>query len=117
MSVFQPEIQENEIICADLNAHNQIWDKHARFDDRGAHLAEAIMDAEEDFLNDAELATHLNPAFGGFSFPDVTIVHNSIHHHCASTPLDSLSSDHRPILKTLHLPSQQRKRSKQSVWN
>ena len=53
MSVFKPEIQENEIICADLNAHNEIWDKHAHFDDRGAQLEETIMDAEGGFLNDA----------------------------------------------------------------
>ena len=52
MSVFQPEIQENEIICADLNAHNEIWDKHAHSDDRGAQLTEAIMDAKRGFLND-----------------------------------------------------------------
>ena len=115
MLVFQPEIQENEIICADLNAHNEIWDKHAHSDDRGAQLAEAIINAEGGFLNDAELATRQDPAFGGFSSPDVTIVHNGIHHHCDWTPLDSLSSDHRPILTTLHLPSQQRKGPKRLV--
>ena len=60
---------------------------------------------------------HHDPAFGGFSSPDVTIVHNGIHHHCDWTPLDSLSSDHRPILTTLHLPSQQRKGPKRLVWN
>ena len=36
MSVFQPEIQENEINCADLNAHNETWDKHAHSEDRSA---------------------------------------------------------------------------------
>ena len=117
MSVFQPEIQKNEIICADLNAHNEIWNKHAHSDDKGAQLAKAIMDAEGGFLNDAELATRQDPAFGGFSSPDVTIVHNGIHHHCDWTPLDSLSSNHRPILTTLHLPSQQRKGPKRLVWN
>ena len=106
MPVSQPKIQKNEIICADLNAHNEIWDKHVRSDDRGAQLAEAIMDAEGGFLNDAELATPQDPAYGGFSSPDITIVHNGIHHHCDWTPLDSLSSDHRPSLTTLHLPSQ-----------
>ena len=75
------------------------------------------MDAEGGFFNDAELATSQDPASGGFSSPDVTIVHNGIHHHCDWTPLDSLSSDHRPILTTLHLPSQQRKGPKRLVWN
>ena len=36
MFVFQPEIQDNEIFCADLNAHNEIWEKHAHFEDSGA---------------------------------------------------------------------------------
>ena len=117
MSVFQPEIQKNEIICAYLNAHNEIWDKHAHSDDRGAQLVEAIMDAERGFQNDAELAKRQDPASVGFSSSDVTFVHNAIHHHCDWTPLDSLSSDHRPILTTLHLSSQQRKGPKRLVWN
>ena len=91
MLVFQPEIQKNEIICADLNTHNEIWDKHACSDDRGAQLVEAIMDSERGFLNDAKLATCQDPASGGFSSPDVTIVQNSIYHHCDWTPLDSLT--------------------------
>ena len=52
MFVFQPEIQENEILCADLNAHSEIWDKHAQSDDTGAQLAEAIIDAEKTSFSD-----------------------------------------------------------------
>ena len=99
-----------------MNAHNEIWDKHAHSGDKGAQLAEAIMDAEKGFLNDAELTTRQDPASGGLSSSDVTIVHNGIHHHCDWTLLDSLSLDHKPILTTLHLPSQQRKRPKRLVW-
>ena len=117
MAAFQPKIHENENIGADLNAHNNIWDLHVCPDDRGNQLAEVIIDAESGFLNNAKLSTRQDPATGKCFFPDVTIVHTGIQHCCDWVSLNALSSDHKPILTTVHLPTLQRNSPKRLVWD
>ena len=57
MAVFQPKINENEMIRADINAHDKIWDQHAHPHEREDQLTKAYTDAEGDFFNNVESAT------------------------------------------------------------
>ena len=80
-SEFQAELQMFEIICADPNAHDPLWDPVDRPTERGEFLGETILDANGAFLNTGA-PTHLDPSTGGFHTPDVTIVHESLQELC-----------------------------------
>ena len=116
MEDFHPTLSESEIVCADLNAHDQLWDPVANSDERGELLAEAVLDANGAFLNDGR-PTRQDPAHGHLSAPDVTIVHESLQDKCEWLPLDCLSSDHKPIITTLLLPAEKLRGQKRLVWD
>ena len=106
LSELQPDTKILEVICADVNAHDIAWDQTANSNARGKYLMNAVMDAYSTFLNDSEQPTKLDPATGAFSFADVAIVHVAFRDIYDWLPLDTLSSDHRPILITIHLPTE-----------
>jgi len=92
-------IRRNEIITADLNAHDPLWDAHGHEDTRGERLADHIMDSNGTIHNTEGSFTRHNNSFSSISSPDITFSHegigNSIHNWRVVT---DLSSDHLPIL-------------------
>ena len=73
-----------------------------------------MLDAGSDFLNTGA-PTRQCPSTGGFSTPDVTIVHESLQGLCDWSPCYSLSSDHRNIAITLNLTAEHLKGQKRLV--
>ena len=100
LSEFQPDTKVHEVICADVNAHDTAWYQTANPNTRGEYLVNAAMDANSTFHNDSEQPTRQDPATGDFSFPEVIATFRDRYDW---EPLDTLSSDHRPILITIHL--------------
>lgn len=83
-----------ECVCADLNAHLDIWDLSARPNERGKLLAEAIMNADGTFLNDPSQYTRQDPATEHVSSPDVTITAVNLQFNCDwVTPGHTLITD------------------------
>ena len=111
-SEFHTELQQ----CADLNAHNILWDPVARPTERGEFIGKAMLDANGAFLNTGA-PTHQEPSTGGFSTPDVTIVNRSLQELHDLSLYESLSSDHIPITITVNLPDEQLKGRKRLVWD
>ncbi|MES9973890.1 MAG: reverse transcriptase family protein, partial [Candidatus Thiodiazotropha sp.] len=110
------DITSNEIVCADLNAHDPTWDCIARSDERGELIAETIMDINGTILNDSQ-PTRQDPGTGKLSSPDITFTHETLMCKCDWTPGDFLSSDHRPILITIAIPAVKLKCEKRLVWD
>ena len=50
-SEFQTNLQQFEIICPDLNAHDSLWDPDARPTERGEILGETMLKPNGAFLN------------------------------------------------------------------
>ena len=92
-SKFQTELQQYQIICADLNAHDPLWDPIARPLERREFLGEMKLDADGAFLN-TDAPTRQDPSTGSFSTQDITIVYESLQELFDWLPCDSLSSDH-----------------------
>ena len=113
---IQMEVSIKDVICADLNAHDPLWDTRANPTGRGQLLSETILDTNAAVLN-TDCFTRQDPATGTLSSPDLTIVHETVADQCTWQPLDRLSSDHRPLLITLDLQSMQTMGSKRLVWD
>ena len=109
VSELQPDTKVHEVICADVNAYDTTWDQTVNSNARGEYPVNAVMDANSTFLNDPEQYTRQNPATDAFSSPDVTIVHAAFGDRYDLERLDTLSSDHRPILITIHHPTEKEK--------
>ena len=75
-----------------------------------------MRDTNGAFLNTGAL-TRQDPSTGGFSTPEVKIIHESLQELCDWSPCHSPSSDHRPITITLNLPAEQPKGQKRLVRN
>ena len=75
------------------------------------------MDANSTFFNDLDQPTRQDPATGAFSSPDVTIVHASFPDRYDWQPLDSLSSNHRPILIAFHLFTEKQRGAGVLIWD
>ena len=75
-----------------------------------------MLDANGDFMNTCA-PTRQDPSTGGFSTPDVTIVHESLQELCDWSPCEFISSDHITITITLNLQAEQPKGHKQLVWD
>ena len=73
-----------------------------------------MLDANGAFLNTGA-SSRQDTSTGGFSTPDVTIVHECLQELCNWLPRDSLSSDHRPFAVTLNQSSEQLKGVKRLV--
>ena len=106
LSELQPDTKVHVVICADVNAHDTAWDQTANSNVRGEYLSNAVIDENSTFLNDPEQSTRKDPATGTFSSPDATIVHTAFQDRYYWEPLDTQSSDHHPILITIHLPKE-----------
>ena len=77
---FPTELQQFAFICADLNAHAPHCDPVARPTER-EFSGEMSLDAESAFQKNG-VPTIQDPSAGGFSTPDVTIVHDPLHKLC-----------------------------------
>ena len=71
----------------------------------------------ENFPNDPKQPIRQDPATGDFSSPDAMIVHAAFQDRYDWEPLDTLSSDHRLILTTNHLPTEKLRGGKRLVSN
>ena len=76
-SEFLTELHQFEIICANLTAHDSLYDPIARPIGRAEVLAEKMMNAIGAFLSNGA-TTRQDPSIGDFSSCDVTIVHESL---------------------------------------
>ena len=103
---LQPDTRIHEVICEDVNAHDTIWDHTSISNTRYEYFVDAVIDANRKFLNDPEQPTRQDPAMGTFSSPDAMIVNAAFRDRYDGKLLDALSSDHRPILITIHLPTE-----------
>ena len=117
LSEIQPDPKVHEVISADVNAHDTALDETANLNARGEYLVDVAMDASSTFLNVPEQPTGQDPATGVSSDTNVTIVHAAFRGRYDWEPPDTLSSDHRPILITIHLPSAKLMGGKQLVWD
>jgi len=92
-------VRQNEVITADLNAHDPLWDQHSNSNQRGEELVEYLLDNQGVIHNIDESFTRHSADFTSKSSPDVTISHeqnsNTINNWHTIT---ELSSDHLPIL-------------------
>ena len=120
LGVTQPtipiEMEEGDIICGDLNAHDDLWDVRVNPNNRGRDLIDALIDGNGTILNDGS-ATRQDPATGNTSTPDVTIVHTNEIEQYSWEALDILASDHKPILITIDRGTELAERKKRLVWN
>ena len=113
---LRPDDKVHEVICADVRTHDTAWDQTANSNARGEFLINAVMDANIAFLNDPVQPTRQEPATGAFFLPDFTIVHATFRDRYDWEPLDTLSSDHCPILITIHLPTEKLRRKDSLSW-
>ena len=75
-----------------------------------------ILDVNGAFLN-IGASTRQDPSTGGYSAPDVIVVHESPQKLCDWSPCDSLSFDHRSVTITANLPVEHLKGQKRLVWD
>ena len=75
------------------------------------------MKANRTFFNDTEQPTRQIPATAAFYSPDAMINHAASQNRYDLEPLEILSSDHRPILFTIHLPTEKLMMDKRLVWD
>ena len=101
-----PDTKVHEAICADVNHNDTARDQTANLNAWGGYILSVGRDAKIVFLNDLEQPTRHNPASGAFSSPDVTIVHAALGDRYDCEPLHTLSSNHCPVLITIHLPTE-----------
>ena len=85
----------NSIIFADMNAHGS-WDRNKVEDKIGEEVDEWLINKDMCLLNSGG-ATRVAKNGSGTA-PDITVVHSSRANHCNWTTIDSVGSDHLPIL-------------------
>ena len=102
---LQPDIKVHKVICANVNANDTVWDQTANPNARGEYLVNVAMDAKSAFLNDPVQPTRQNPAKGAFTSTDGKIIHAAFRDRYDWDPIDTLSSNHRPIQIIIHLPT------------
>ena len=86
---FQAELQQFEIVCAYLNAHGPFLDPVVRSTERGEFFEETMLDSNGVFLITGA-PTRQDNSTGGFSTPNVSIVHDCIQKLCDWSPCDSV---------------------------
>ena len=87
----------NSLTGGDLNAHSNMWDEWQSEDPLGTNLEEWLLAKDFCVANDGS-ATRTNPGTGGSSAPDVTLVHNNILDRVEWSTINSLGSEHLPVL-------------------
>ena len=110
LSEHQPNTKVHEVICADDSVHDAALDQTVTPNARDEYLVNIVMDTNSTFFIDADQPTIREPATGAFSSPDVIIVHAALRDRYNLKPLYTLSSDHRQIIITVHLPTVELKR-------
>jgi ribonuclease HI len=90
------------LIAGDLNAHAGLWDLVQPEDALGAQLTEWLADSGMITVNDGG-ATRINPATGGSSSPDVTIMHASWVSRVSWTIDAEVGSDHAAVLTVVEV--------------
>ena len=73
MTAIELALEEGEIIMADMNAHDALWDEMGRSNERGESVVEQLMDCAGVVLNDGR-PTRIDPIRGVETAPDITIV-------------------------------------------
>ena len=99
---FQPEsllVDANRIVAGDVNAHSHTWDPHQPEDAQGHRIEDWILTAGMSCLNDGA-PTRVNPATGGKSAPDITVVSASLAGGATWSTTDNMGSDHLPVITT-----------------
>jgi exonuclease III len=90
------------LVAGDLNAHAGLWDFVQPEDEMGAQLTEWMADTGMMTVNNGG-ATRINPATGGLSAPDVTVMHASWASRVTWTVDAEVGSDHAAILTVLEM--------------
>jgi ribonuclease HI len=90
------------LIAGDLNAHSSLWDFVQPEDALGEQLTEWLADTGMLTVNDGG-ATRINPATGGMSSPDVTVMHASWASRVSWTVDAEVGSDHAAVLTVVEL--------------
>ena len=109
---FQPEgllEDNNRIVAGDVNAHSHVWDPHQPEDAQGHRIEDWIQGANMTCLNDGA-PTRVNPATGGRSAPDVTLVSASLSGSAEWSTASNMGSDHLPINTTIPITPDKPKR-------
>jgi ribonuclease HI len=103
-SAFDPRLLPsgpNVIVAGDVNAHGS-WDAFGRRDALGERLDDWAAGAAMVFANSPRSHTRINPATGGLSSPDVTVIPGRVAGAEDWQVGRSIGSDHLPI--TLLIP-------------
>ena len=90
------------IVVGDFNAHHPLWDPFKPSDEAGERLDAWSLDADMTCVNSGA-ATRFDPASSTPSVPDVTFVSDRLAPRCEWRCLEDVSSDHLPVLITLHM--------------
>ena len=109
-------IQENEIIVGDFNAHDVIWDDFARPNSRGNNLCDNMIEHNILALNDSTIHTRVDISNGNKSSPDISLVHESNTSCVNWNVIDRGTSDHRPIIIELKAETEQQDEEGRLVW-
>jgi hypothetical protein len=96
------QVSHRHIWCGDVNCHSFLWDPIQPEDRQGERLEDWMAPEGLGCLNDGT-ATRRNPATGGSSTPDLTVVHCSWLGRAEWSCLDEMASDHLPILVEMEL--------------
>lgn len=88
------------MILGDLNADTNTWDQWQPEDKLGESIEDWMMEHDFGTANDGS-ATRVNAGTGGLSVPDITMIHNSKLGNLDWQVLESLGSDHLPMLTTM----------------
>ena len=107
----------NFLLAGDFNAHHPLWDDNSPTDRWGTCLEEWAGDNDLATLNDGE-GTRCNRATGGWSSPDVTLVHTSLLPKAQWWCHQILGSDHVPIFCEVEVnPSSLKEEHLKLKWN
>jgi hypothetical protein len=87
------DLEENEIIIGDLNAHDQLWDEKGTPDERGRNLMESLLDIRGVTLHERKKHTRIDPGTGSRTSPDLTIAHETAVHRHSWDTMDKLNSE------------------------
>ena len=97
------QFNPNTLVVGDFNAHHPLWSSFSeRSNTRGDTIFDWCMYNRASILNKENVNTHLHRASGSQSSPDLTICHAVKQSKSTWTTLESIGSDHLPILVTLH---------------
>ena len=88
-----------DLICADVNMHDPLWDHQAKPDRNGEILADWIEDKDLTVLNNGK-PTRYARSDGRGSAPDITMANSELASQIQWRTKEDMGSDHLPILIT-----------------